>query len=83
MLRTMIAKLETAKYVNEAVLDVYSRLIETAQRVKAECTEEEYTQYNRAAGKVACRIVFDILEPLYELNPSLKPDGWDELSTGL
>lgn len=49
-----------------------------AGRVKAACPAEEYAAYKKATGKIVSRIVFDLLEPLYERNPGLKPPQWDE-----
>jgi hypothetical protein len=37
----------------------------------------------KAVGKVACRIVFDVLEPLYDQHPELKPPKWDDWSTDM
>jgi hypothetical protein len=41
--------------------------------VKATCSPAEATAYRKAAGRVAGPIVMEILEPLYNKNPVLKP----------
>jgi hypothetical protein len=44
-----------------------------------ECsTPAELADYRRAVGKVTFTILHEILEPIYERNPALKPKGWDD-----
>jgi hypothetical protein len=42
------------------------------------CTPEEAAAYQKAAGRVARPIVMDVLEPLYDKHPALKPHNWDD-----
>jgi hypothetical protein len=46
--------------------------------VKQTCSPDEYKAYLKATSRLANDIVFDVLEPLYEKNPQLKPANWDD-----
>lgn len=69
----MISNIETATRVSELMLDIFRRVDESVAMVRAGCTEEEAGAYSQAVGRVAGAVVMDVLEPLYERNPSLKP----------
>ena len=74
----MITNAETARQVRDAMLEVNRKLEESLKAVEESCSSEEYARYKKAVGKVVARLVFDILEPLYEKNPMLKPPNWDQ-----
>lgn len=76
----MISDGTIAKQISDLMLDVYRRLEESVGTVKKSCPPEEHAAYKRAVGKVVARIVFDVVEPLYEKNPALKPADWDDRS---
>jgi hypothetical protein len=73
----MIANAEVAKRVADLVFDGYSRIEQSMKLVEETSTPEEFESYKRAVGKVTATILFEILEPLYEQNPTLKPAAWD------
>lgn len=77
----MISDNNTAKQVSDLMLKVFGELEGSLDAVKGASSPEEYTQYRKAVGKIACRIVFDVLEPLYDQHPELKPPKWDDWST--
>jgi hypothetical protein len=74
----MISNSSMAREINELMLDLFRRVDESVQRVKETCPPEEAAAYQKATGRVACPIVMDVLEPLYERHPALKPPNWDE-----
>jgi len=57
--------------------DIFVRIDESVQMVRENCADQEAAAYSRAAGRIASSVVMDILEPLYESNPELKPPNWD------
>ena len=59
------------------MLDLFRRIDDSVAMVKKSCPTEEAAAYQKAAGRVAGPIVMDVLEPLYDKNPSLKPHNWD------
>jgi hypothetical protein len=74
----VISNSDTAKQIIELMLDLFQRVDASVETVNSTCPPEEAAAYERAAGRVACPIVMDVLEPLYERNPTLKPPNWDE-----
>jgi hypothetical protein len=74
----MIANADVARRISELVLDGYQRIEQSMKVAEENSTPEQFAAYKRAVGKVTATILFEILEPLYEQNPTLKPDGWDD-----
>jgi phytoene/squalene synthetase len=74
----MIKNPDIARQISDLMNDVFQRLYESTDLVKRTCTAEEFAEYNRAAAGVVGPIVMDVMEPLYEDNPNLKPANWDE-----
>lgn len=74
----MISNAVIAKQVSDLAHEFELKLQESLERVKEACPPEEYAAYKNATGKVVSRIVFDLLEPLYDRNPTLKPPQWDQ-----
>jgi len=76
--KLVISDIHTAQQINELMLDIYRRLEVSLEMVKEHCSSEEHAAYKKAIGKIVARIVFDVIEPLYEQVPGLKPPNWDE-----
>jgi hypothetical protein len=73
----MISNHEIAKEISELMLDVFHRLDESMKKVRSVCSAEEADVYQKSVGKVVGPIVMNVLSPLYEQNPSLKPPNWN------
>ncbi|PYX97667.1 MAG: hypothetical protein DMG71_02420 [Acidobacteria bacterium] len=73
----MIRNADTAKHVSDLMHDIFRRIDESTQLVKKTCSAEEFAAYNKAIGRVLGAVVMDVMEPLYDQNPTLKPDNWD------
>jgi len=73
----MISNVDTAKQISDLMQDIFRRVDESTQLVKSTCSAEDFVAYNKAVGRILGRIVIDVMEPLYELNPALKPGNWD------
>jgi hypothetical protein len=74
----MISNREIAQQISELMLDIFRRVDESVTMVKSTCQIEEAAAYSKAVGRIAGAIVMDVLEPLYEENPALKPHNWDD-----
>lgn len=74
----MISDVQTATKIKELLLSISHQLEGSLEEVKRTCTADESRDYQTAVGRVIGKMLFEIIEPLYEKNPSLKPDGWDE-----
>ena len=73
----MISNLDVARQISELMLDLFHKVDESVTAVNQRCAPEEAHLYEKAAGRVAGAIVMEVLEPLYEKNPALKPPKWD------
>lgn len=74
----MISNANTAKQISQLMLDVFRRLDESVEMVRNSCPPEETKAYRQAVGRVVNPILFEVLEPLYKQNPSLKPPSWED-----
>lgn len=73
----MISNTDIAKRISDLMLDLFRRVDESVAMVKESSPPDEATAYQKAVGTVAGSIVMDVLEPLYEKHPALKPPNWD------
>lgn len=71
-------KTEIARQISQEVNDVMGRLDNSVRLVMDNCTEDEFKQYRTAIGRVMGALVLDVLNPLYEGNPEVKPEGYDD-----
>ena len=74
----MIEDTKVAEQVKALVLEAYNRLEDSMKLVENSCSSEEFSKYKAALGKVTVSILFNVLEPLYDKQPALKPPGWDD-----
>ncbi len=74
----MITDPDVAKQISEVMKEMFERLCESCDVVNERCSAEEHAAYTKATSKIANAIVFDVMEPLYDRHPSLKPANWDE-----
>ena len=73
----MIKDSEVATNVSQVLQDAFNHLGESMMQVNKTCSETEAAAYRQRIGDIFYIIVFDILEPLYEEHPQLKPVDWD------
>lgn len=71
----MIKNIKSASDINVLMLELSDRLDESIRMVQETCGEEDFKIYRRAAGKIMGEILLEVLNPLYEEHPSLKPPG--------
>jgi hypothetical protein len=74
----MISDGITAKQVSDLMQEMFRQLDESVTAVKATCPPEEAVAYGKAVGRVVGPIVMDVMAPLYERHPELKPSNWDD-----
>ena len=77
----MIENPDVAKQISDLMMDMFTRLSDSCDSVKRLCSEEEYKAYLKSTARIGCGIVMDVMEPLYEKHPHLKPRNWDEIDT--
>jgi hypothetical protein len=74
----MIDSPSVAKQISDLMMEIFTRLFDSCETVKEQCSEEEYRAYMKSTAGIAGAIVLDVMEPLYEKHPHLKPRNWDE-----
>lgn len=72
----MVGDVNAAKQISELMLDISGRLDESVAMVEKSCPTEEFNQYRRAVGKVLGGVLLEVLNPLYEKHPALRPEGF-------
>lgn len=75
----MIEDTRIAEQVKTLILEGYARLEESMKLVETHCSPQEFSTFRTAMGKVTNSILFNLLEPLYDKQPVLKPPDWDDL----
>jgi hypothetical protein len=76
----MISDEKTAKLISDLMLDIFRRVDESLAVVKETCPTDEANSYQKATGRIVGPIVMQVLEPLYNKHPGLKPSNWDDES---
>jgi hypothetical protein len=69
----MITDANVAEQINSLMLDLASRINESVAAVQTHCPDAEFKTYRLAAGKVLGEILLEVLNPLHELHPRLRP----------
>jgi hypothetical protein len=73
----MIQNKSIAKEISQLMLEYSAKLDSSVAQVKAECSEEELNLYRKAVGKIMGYMLLDIMNPLYDKHPDLKPKELD------
>lgn len=66
-----------AKRLSDELNDIMARLDQSTRVVMDQCPEAEFKADRSAVGRVMGSLVLDVLNPLYEKNPEVKPEGYD------
>lgn len=70
----MIEKKDVAMEVSRLMLDLGARLDASVVLVKERCSAAEFEAYREAIGKIMAGVLFDVMNPLYQKHPDLKPN---------
>ena len=73
----MLSNPDVARQISDLMMDIFTRVHESVEMVQETCGADEAGRYGKATAKLVGAVVMDVLEPLYEKNPSLKPSNWD------
>ena len=71
----MISDEDVAKQISELMIDLSLRINESISLVHEKCVGKEFTAYRSAAARVLGYAYLDVMTPIYQLHPSLKPEG--------
>jgi hypothetical protein len=71
----MIKDRAIAEHVSKLMLEFGSRLNESVVAVRDSCSDAEFQAYRIAVGKVLGEMLLEVMNPLYQAHPELKPSG--------
>jgi hypothetical protein len=64
-----------AKRMLDLMDAISGQVNESIREVQQQCTEEEFQAYRRGAGRVMGYAYTDVMTPIYQEHPDLKPAG--------
>jgi len=73
----MIENEDVAASVNNKLHSCYRLLEESIWEVNKHCSQEQAKAYRQKITNIFSTLVFELMEPLYEVHPKLKPPDWD------
>ena len=76
--RVTISNRETAEKVCHLMDELFRRVEESVLLVRETCEPNEAEVFQRVAGRIAMPILMDVLGPLYDDYPTLKPLDWED-----
>ena len=69
----MIQQKDVAAEISQLMLGCGSKLNSSVELVKTRCSAEEFEVYQRAIGNLMADMLLDVMNPLYEQHPDLRP----------
>ena len=70
-------KTEAAQQLSDQLNDIVGRLNESIKLVQLNCDEAEFAAYRKVVGRVMGNLILEVINPLYEKNPEVKPENYD------
>lgn len=67
-------KKEVATEIVDLMVEFGDRLNQSVALVKDNCSEDELDSYRRAVGKIMGGMLLDVMNPIFDEHPDLKPD---------
>lgn len=77
----MISDKQIALEISDRVLEVNHLLNEIVSLAQGGCSPEELSALKLAVGRVLGELLVEIVNPLYQAHPELKPDGLEAPNT--
>jgi len=69
----MIKSQDLAADINALMLEIGAKLDASVAVVQENASKEEFARYRDAVGKIMGDILLDVMNPLYELHPEIRP----------
>ena len=73
----MIKDKSVARQISDLMIEFSARIDRSILTVQEKCSPEEFKAYRLATAKVLGEILLEVLNPLYDEPPDLKPAGLD------
>lgn len=71
----MISDKDVAKQISDLMIDLSQKIDDSIRLVHEKCPEKDFKAYRSAAAQVLGHAYLDVMTPIYQLHPSLKPKG--------
>ncbi|WP_207005764.1 hypothetical protein [Trinickia mobilis] len=71
----MFEKKDVAKRISELMLSIGKEVDDSLAFVQASCSPDEYEAYKDFVSKIMTSILLDVLNPVYQRHPDIKPPG--------
>jgi hypothetical protein len=71
----MISDPDAARRVSALMLELGAKLDASIADVQASCPLPEFERYRHEVGQIMGRMLLDIMNPLYDEHPEIKPTG--------
>lgn len=71
----MVEDERIAKQISDLMVEFSHRLDGSIALVMESCSDEEFKAYRTAVSKILVEILFQVMNPLYQRHPGLKPAG--------
>lgn len=69
---------EVARKISEEMRETMGRLEKLTAMAAEQCTPTEYAAVKKGIARVMGAIVLDVMNPLYEANPEVKPSDYED-----
>lgn len=71
----MISDKDVAKQISDLMIELSQKINDSIILVHEKCTEDDFKAYRAGAAQVLGHAYLDVMTPIYQLHPSLKPEG--------
>jgi hypothetical protein len=71
----MITNKDTATQISALMLELGAKLDASVALVRDTCEEQEFNRYRRVVGELMGTMLLEVMNPLYQAYPELKPVG--------
>ncbi len=65
---------QVASEIINLMVEFGSKLNHSITDIQDNCTEEEFNNYRKAVGKLMGNMLLDVMNPIFDEHPELKPD---------
>jgi hypothetical protein len=72
----LVANIETARQVSEAMLQVSRRLTDSIELARPAVSKDALRAYALGVGEALTEIMYEVLKPIFAMHPSIEPKGW-------
>lgn len=74
--KPMITIVSTTQRVSRAMFQVSGRLTESIELARAGVPKDTFKAYAREVGEALTDIMYEVLNPIFAMHPSIEPKGW-------